>query len=140
MTNPKKGMYLGEKYFRNIITRRAKELGLAPDVADYLLQDFLSRDELVNDASINGELGGIMMHQANVHNIDILETDRKDLSEDYIADCCMNLFMRWEPMGVKAEEVYFWFDAAWDHVKARLQEQQRVKSIIKRSMKKKQLQ
>lgn len=140
MKNPKKGYYLGEKYYRGIITRRGKELGLTTDIVDYLLQDFYSRDEVINDVSINNNLSNIICQEANKIGLVIVDTEREDLSEDFIADCCMTLFMIWEPFGVKSEEVYFWFDAAWDFTKARLQEQARVKAIIKRSLKKKQLQ
>lgn len=139
MAKQKDGYFLGEKYFRSIITKRMRELGLSLDMIDYLLQDFYSRDELVNDVSINTQFVTVICHEANQINMNILETEREDLTEDYIAACCMGFYMRLQPTGVKPEEAYQWFDTAWEFTKNRLAEQQRVKSIIRRSLKKRQL-
>ncbi len=138
MKQPRKGLYLGEHYFRQMFTRRAKELGLQLDVVDYLLQDLVNRDEVLNDVSINPEFSNIIVSVANRERISIIDTDLADVSDEFKADCCMNLAMRFSSMGIKPEETIFWFDAAWNFAKERLQEQERVKNIIRRSLKKKQ--
>lgn len=138
MKQPRKGLYLGEHYFRQMFTRRAKELGLQLDVVDYLLQDLTTRDEVINDVSINPEFSNIIVNIANRDRIPILETELSDLTDDFKADCCMSFAMRFSSLGIKPEETIFWFDAAWNFSKDRLQEQERVKNVIRRSLKKKQ--
>lgn len=138
MKQPRKGLYLGEHYFRQMFQRRAKELGLQPDIVDYLLQDFNGRDEVLNDVSTNQEFANAIVASANRYNIPILETELADLTDDFKADCCMTMAIRFGSLGIKPEETVFWFDTAWEFAKARLQEQERVKNIIRRSLKKKQ--
>ena len=139
MGKAKAGYFLGESYFRSIITKRMRELGLSVDMVDYLLQDFYSRDELINDVSINNQFVTVICQEADNIQMNILETEREELTEDYIAACCLGFYMRLQHMGVKPEEAYQWFDTAWDFTKNRLAEQQRVKAIIRRSLKKRQL-
>ena len=138
MKQPRKGLYLGEHYFRNMFQRRAKELGLQPDIVDYLLQDFNGRDEVLNDVATNQEFANVIISVANRDNIAIIDTELSDLTDDFKADCCMSMAIRFSSLGIKPEETIFWFDAAWEFAKGRLQEQERVKNIIRRSLKKKQ--
>lgn len=139
MNKYKNGYFIGENFFRRIITKRAEELGLSTDIVDYLLQDFYGRDELANDVSINQQFMEVLCTQAELFEINISETERGELKEDYIAACCVGIYMRLQITGVKPEEAYRWFDSAWEFTKSRFRESERVKAIIRRSLKKKQL-
>lgn len=135
----RKGHFIGEGWLREKITRRARELNLDIDTTNYLLQDFNSRDEVVNDVMINALFYNAIVEMANVSNISIEDTDRHDLSEDFIAGCCFKMYNQLQQLDVKPEEVIKWFESAWEFTKARMGERVRILNIIKCSMKKKSL-
>lgn len=135
----KKGHFIGEEWLRSVLTKRAKDLGLDNDAIDYLLLDFSAKDEVVNDVAINSMFYNMIIDRANAFNIVIEETDRSELSDDFIAACCFMVFNQLQSYDVKAEEVIKWFDPAWEFTKARMGERNRILNIIKRSMKKEKL-
>ncbi|EGO2129166.1 hypothetical protein ITP31_003989 [Salmonella enterica] len=135
----KKGHFIGEQWLRGVLSKRAKELGMDNDAVDYILQDLRSRDEFVTDVMVNSMFFNSIIDRANAANINISETERSDLSDEFVAGCCFMIFNQLQSYDVKAEEVIKWFDPAWDFTKARMGERERILNIIKRSMKKKQL-
>lgn len=135
----KKGHFIGEQWIRGVLSKRAKELGLDDDSVDYILQDLRTRDETVTDVMVNAMFFNAIVERANASNINIEETDRSELTEEFIAGCCFVIYNQLQSYDVKAEEVIKWFEPSWEFAKARMGERTRILNIIKRSMKKKQL-
>lgn len=135
----RKGHFIGESWLRQKISKRAREVGVDADTVIYLLQDFQQRDERVNDVAINAMFFNAIVQTANTQSVDINETDRADLSDDFIAGVCFNLYNQLQGSDVKPEEIIAWFEPAWDFTKARMAERVRILNIIRRSMKKEKL-